>query len=115
MSYYDDEDDDDPADWDDDVDDRFHDDPAIGDDDGREDAADDYVFWDDDLTPPKEEPDCYSCNDGGCRACVPHTNGCDCAGCADAHVAEYELFDSPDRDEAALNLVAFAFVDEPPF
>ncbi|SDK31004.1 hypothetical protein SAMN04488074_105125 [Lentzea albidocapillata subsp. violacea] len=74
-----------------------------------------YLDWDDEPGLPKEEPDCYACSDSGCPACEPHPNGCDCAGCADAHVAEYEVFDSPERDEAALSLVAFAFVDEPPY
>lgn len=79
--------------------------------DDEDDAChDQYVDWDDDLCPPKEEPDCYSCNDSGCPSCEPHPKGCDCAHCAESHIVEYELFDSPERDE-----LVPAFVDEPPF
>lgn len=37
-----------------------------------EDEPDDNWHWyDDDPRPPKEEPDCYVCNDGGGRCCQP--------------------------------------------
>lgn len=80
--------------------------------DDEDDACRDEDYWDydDDLVPPKEEPDCYSCNDGGCPACEPHPSGCDCAACADRIVAEYEIFDDPGQHE-----LVPAFVDEPPF
>jgi hypothetical protein len=107
---YDDEDDDDPLDWDDD--DRVHDDPAIGDDDGREDDDHDDAYWvDDDRVPPKEEPDCYACNDSGCPACEPHTDGCDCADCANSHVVAHEFL----QDLDAGLIQAGPFVDDPPF
>lgn len=36
-----------------------------------EDWDDNWHWYDDDLRPPKEEPDCYVCNDAGCRSCIP--------------------------------------------
>ncbi len=36
----------------------------IDDEPGR-DYDDAYDWWDDDPRPPKEEPDCHGCNDGG--------------------------------------------------
>ncbi|CRK59031.1 hypothetical protein [Alloactinosynnema sp. L-07] len=39
------------------------------DDDERDDFDDDWC--DDDCHPVKEEPDCFACNDGGCRECQP--------------------------------------------
>ena len=41
-----------------------------GNDDGDDTFEDDA--WDDEcLIPAKEEPDCFSCNDRGCRWCAP--------------------------------------------
>lgn len=40
-------------------------------DDEPEDWDDNWHWYDDPPRPPKEEPDCYSCNDGGCRSCQP--------------------------------------------
>lgn len=40
--------------------------------DWDDDEHDDVIFWDDeDFWRSKEEPDCYACNDGGCRSCSP--------------------------------------------
>lgn len=71
---------------------------------------DDDWDWDDDPVSPKEEPDCYSCNDAGCRACARHPESCDCADCFEHAVAEYEIWDAPDHP-----VYAGPFVDEPPF
>jgi hypothetical protein len=61
-------------DWFEDADrDNWHEDRFLVDeDDGDEpDRAPDYDPFDDPWGPPKEEPDCYACNDAGCRACEP--------------------------------------------
>ncbi|ATY11584.1 hypothetical protein CU254_14785 [Amycolatopsis sp. AA4] len=40
--------------------------------DWRDDVDDEWFEdWDDDRPPPKLEPDCYACNDHGCRSCDP--------------------------------------------
>lgn len=41
------------------------------DDEPDEDWDDNWHWYDDDPRPPKEEPDCYVCNDGGGRCCEP--------------------------------------------
>lgn len=72
--------------------------------------SDDY-WWDDERLPPKEEPDCYSCNDFDCPGCEPHPNGCDCADCADAHVLAHEVLS--DIDDGLIQVGPFG--DERPF
>jgi hypothetical protein len=39
--------------------------------DGEDPGYDDGDFDDNDYGPPKEEPDCYTCHDNGCRDCIP--------------------------------------------
>jgi hypothetical protein len=65
--------------------------------------------WDDDLGPIKEEPDCYACNDSGCSSCS-HAYQCDCAMCADAHIASFEFLDDLDT-----GLIYAGPADEPPY
>ncbi|NUR80759.1 MAG: hypothetical protein HOQ21_09985 [Dermatophilaceae bacterium] len=60
--------------------------------------------------PPKEEPDCFDCNDSGCPMCS-HPYHCDCADCADAHVVAFELLS--DLDDGLI--YAGPFSDEPPY
>lgn len=85
--------------------------------DDPDDACHDHDWYDDDwyddedYGPPKEEPDCYACNDSGCPACEPHPKGCDCADCADGHVLLHELLHG-ERDLTEGNP---SFADEPPF
>jgi hypothetical protein len=55
----------DEPDWDDvDPEDDEDDDPV-------EDWDDNWHWYDDPPRPAKEEPDCYACNDAGCRSCIP--------------------------------------------
>lgn len=82
-------------------------------DEDDEDDRDPYDDWwdDDDYGQPKEEPDCFSCNDMGCSSCSHHAH-CDCAYCFEHAVAEYEIWDDPERPEP---VYAGPYVDEPPF
>ncbi|ANZ35298.1 hypothetical protein BBK82_03585 [Lentzea guizhouensis] len=67
-------------------------------------------YWDDDLGSAKEEPDCFSCNDSGCRACARHPENCDCEQCFEAIVAEHEY-----ESDVDAGLISATFADTPPF